>query len=31
MTAFLITLEARNPERGHFRLYHLEGSEGPTM
>ena len=24
MTAFFITLEARNPERGHFRHYHLE-------
>jgi hypothetical protein len=24
MNAFSITLQARNPERGHFRHYHLE-------
>ena len=24
MTAFSISLEAGNPERGHFRHYHLE-------
>ncbi len=26
MTGFSITLEARNPERGHYRAYRLEAA-----
>ena len=31
MTAFSITLEARNPERGHFRHYHCHLEAGRDL